>query len=356
VESLGFEKSGGKWVPLLLGLAVLLGLYVCSLYNYLLFQPFGEILSIAVSWGIFFIVWNTRSKVENSSLFLIGIAYFFVGSIDILHTLAYKGLGVFAGYDADLPTQLWIAARYVQAASLAIAPRVPDLRQRWRQIFAGYLIVTAFLVGSIFSGFFPHCFSEGTGLTSFKIASDYVIAGLIVIAAIGLHLRKRSLDEGVIRWLMLSLAATLLSVLSFTLYVNVYDLPNLIGHYFKILATWFMYKALIEYGLDRPPEVLFREHKQFADALKESEAKLLDLYAHAPVTYFSVSAENGTIIRCNKAAGTLLGCDEDELIGRHVSNLYSDGPSGKSRALGVFSRFSLFFPAGTGLPSLKRST
>jgi hypothetical protein len=37
---------------------------------------------------------------ENNYLLFIGIAYLFVGCIDFIHTLAYKGMGVFRGFDA----------------------------------------------------------------------------------------------------------------------------------------------------------------------------------------------------------------------------------------------------------------
>ena len=43
-----------------------------------------------------------------------------LGGLDLVHTLAYKGMGVFPGYDANLPTQLWVASRYIQALSLLL--------------------------------------------------------------------------------------------------------------------------------------------------------------------------------------------------------------------------------------------
>jgi hypothetical protein len=102
---------------------VVLGLlYFTSTYSYLLFHSIAEIFSVVVAFGIFMLAWNSRRFLDNNSLLFIGIAYFFVGMIDILHTLAYKGMGVFSGYDANLPTQLWIAARYLQSISLLLAP------------------------------------------------------------------------------------------------------------------------------------------------------------------------------------------------------------------------------------------
>jgi PAS domain S-box-containing protein len=61
--------------------------------------------------------------------------------------------------------------------------------------------------------------------------------------------------------------------ISFSLYANVYDLRNFFGHYFKVISAYVIYKAIIETGLRRPYDVLFRNLKQKEIALSESEAK-----------------------------------------------------------------------------------
>ncbi|MBW1717013.1 MAG: hypothetical protein JRJ77_14545, partial [Deltaproteobacteria bacterium] len=37
-------------------------------------------------------------------LLFVGIAYLFIGFLDLIHTLAYRGMGVFPGYATNLPT------------------------------------------------------------------------------------------------------------------------------------------------------------------------------------------------------------------------------------------------------------
>ncbi len=314
MESSVFQWIRVKGIPLLLGIAIFLGLYLCSACNFLLFHTLAEVFSIAVSWGMFFIIWNTRHRTENSILVFIGTAYFFAGVIDVLHVLAYKGMGVFPGHDADLPTQLWIAARYVQVGSLAVAPWVPDLRHRWGQAFAGYCAVCALLVVSIFSGIFPHCYLEGAGLTPFKKGSEYLLCVLIVLAGVGFHRRKAAFDQTLLKWLLLSLGATFVSEMCFTFYVSVYGLSNLIGHYFKILSMWFMYRAVIENGLNKPLEALFREHKQYADSLRESEARYRQL-SESSLTGIFIH-QDGKAVYVNTRMARMLGYTPDEIIGR----------------------------------------
>src|ERR1017187_7033434 len=102
--------------------ALVLGLYISSRYSYLLFHSLIEFITIAVAFSLFILTWNTRRYLENNCLRLLGFGYGFISLIDLVHTLAYKGMGVFPGYGSNLPTQLWIAARYLQAATLFAAP------------------------------------------------------------------------------------------------------------------------------------------------------------------------------------------------------------------------------------------
>jgi len=117
---------------------ILVGLYLTSLYSYLLFHSTAEIFSIVVACGVFMVAWNSRRFLDNNYLLFIGIAYLFVALIDLIHTLAYTGMGVFPGYATNLPTQLWISARYVESLSLLIAPLLLKRKLRTNLVFVGF--------------------------------------------------------------------------------------------------------------------------------------------------------------------------------------------------------------------------
>jgi len=267
------EKKG--FSSILLGMLLLLGLYLTSLYSYLLFHSLAEIFSIVVACGIFMLAWNSRRFVDNTYLLFLGIAYLFTAGLDLIHTLAYKGMGVFQGNDANLPTQLWIAARYVESLSLLIAPFFLGRKLKIGFVFLGYGLGTCLLLGSIFYwNLFPICFVEGAGLTPFKKTSEYIIS-LILLASIAmLFKRRRDLDVSVLRLLITSILLTTVSELAFTFYIHVYGLSNLIGHYLKIISFYLIYKAIIETGLARPYALLFRDVKQSEEALKRARDEL----------------------------------------------------------------------------------
>ncbi|RPJ78812.1 MAG: hypothetical protein EHJ94_08930, partial [Deltaproteobacteria bacterium] len=221
-----------------IGIIGLAGLVIVSRHNFLLFHGLAELFSISVAWAVFFLVWNTRHVTDADSLVFVGIAYFFIGIVDLLHTLAYKGMGVFSSHwGANLPTQLWVLARYMESASLILFPLLFRKKIQPTLIFGCWAGATLLLLGTIFFWrVFPDCYIEGTGLTRFKIFSEYIICILLGIALMLLHIRKGMVDTVVFRLLALSIIMTICAELAFTFYVSVYGFSNLLGHFFKIIS------------------------------------------------------------------------------------------------------------------------
>jgi len=265
------------------GLLIIIGLYLTSLYSYLLFHSLAEIFSIVIACGIFMVAWNSKEFMDNNYFLFLGIAYLFIGGLDMVHTLAYKGMGVFTGYGANLPTQFWIAARYLESLSLILALTFLNRRMKINYVVYCYSFVTAVLIISIFYWkAFPDCFIEGVGLTPFKKISEYIIS-LILIGSVVILFKKRSeFDESVFKLLVASIVITIGAELAFTFYVSVYGLSNLVGHYFKIISFYLIYKALIETGLVKPYDLLFRNlklsEKKLKASLKEKEVLLREIH------------------------------------------------------------------------------
>ncbi len=254
---------------------VLFGLYLASLQSYLLFHSLIEAFSIIVTAGIFLVAWNARRFLDNGYLLFIGLACPLVAFVDLLHTLAYKGMGVFPGTDANLPTQLWIAGRYLQSISLALAPSFLKRRLRVGAVSFAYFAATALILISLFAwDLFPDCFIEGKGLTPFKLSSEYWICLILIVAILRLHRNRAAFDPAVRTWIIWSLVATILSELAFTAYASVYGFANLAGHYLRLLAFYLLYKAIIETGLRRPYDLLFRNLKQSEEALTRARDEL----------------------------------------------------------------------------------
>jgi hypothetical protein len=56
--------------------------------------------------------------------------------------------------------------------------------------------------------------------------------------------------------------------------VDVYGLFNLIGHFLKVISFYLVYRAIIQTGLNKPYDLVFRELKKGQEALATSMAGL----------------------------------------------------------------------------------
>ena len=261
-----FQKTGFPGINygsvILFGL-ILAALYYADLYSFLLFHVLIEIFSVIVAFTIFILAWNTRDKIHNSSLILLGAAYLVIGAVDLLHTLSYKGMGVFKTFGADTATQLWIAARYIESLTLAVAPLFATRKISMPRAVIFYAAIFILVIATIFIWpVFPTCYVNGVGLTPFKKISEYVISGVLLIGLVILLHQRMHFDSAIFYILGISILLTVGSELMFTVYINVYGISNIVGHYLKLASFWLIYKAIIETGLQQPYTLLFRELAQ----------------------------------------------------------------------------------------------
>lgn len=295
---------------------ILITLYISSLYSYLLFHTLVEIFTIVVAVVIFILVWNSRRLVQNPYFNFLGIAYLFIAMIDLVHTLSFKGMGIFPVKNANLPTQLWIAARFMQSISLLVATRAIDRKFNYPRLIHIYSFITFLLLFSIVHfSIFPDCFLETSGLTTFKKISEFIIAIFLLLAIYLLHQRRHYFDTDVYHLLIASILITIASELTFTLYKEVSSVQNLIGHYLKFISYYLLYKSIVETALKKPYALLFRDLKIREDALLESEQKYRNLFENANDSIFIVDPRTNKILDLNETAAFRLGYEKNELFG-----------------------------------------
>ena len=221
------------------------------------------------------IAWNSRKFLDNNYLLFIGIAYIFIALLDLIHTLAYTGMGVFPGYGTNLTAQLWIFTRYIESISLVVAIFFIDRKLKHNFIFLGYsLVLIIFFLSLFYWNIFPDAFIEGVGLTSFKVISEYIISSILLVSILLLFRKRAEFNKTVFKLIVASLIITIFAEMAFTLYKDAYGLFNQIGHYFKIVSFYLIYKAIIETGLVKPFDLLFRKLKKSEQALKEKSTRL----------------------------------------------------------------------------------
>jgi len=297
---------------ILLGAGLLLGLLVISHYNYLMFHVVAELFSITVAWSVFLLVWNVRRYMDNDALAFLGIAYLYVGILDMLHTLAYKGMNIFALSDsANTATQLWISGRVMEAVSLFCFPLLLGRRFRQQPFMCLFFSVTVLLILSIFAwDVFPVCYVEGFGLTGFKIGSEIAVC-LLLIGGIYLMRGTKELDVNIYYLVTTAMAMTIAAEVFFSLYTDVYGITNLIGHFFKIISFFLIYLSLIRSGLTRPYAVLFRDLEREKEVVRESEEQFRITF-NSILEGIIVVDTAACIVRMNPRACILTGWSFEE--------------------------------------------
>ncbi|MBZ4645397.1 MAG: hypothetical protein JG777_886 [Clostridia bacterium] len=239
---------------------LLIGAFYISSLNYLLFHTAIELFAIIIAFNITIIAINTYPISKNDYFMFLGIAFGFVGIFNLCHVFTYEGINIFSRSNTNISLQFWIAAGCIKGLSILFSFIFFHRTVKPYFIFFFYAFVSLFLLLAIYYwGIFPDCFIDGKGLTAFKIISEYVIS-LILLISITLLIQNKKHVRSNIFWLMLLFFITAIaSKLSFTLFLNPRDLLHTIGHLFKLISFYLIYKAINETSLKDPYWLLFNQ-------------------------------------------------------------------------------------------------
>jgi len=263
VRSYFFQKKKNKYIFISIFIFALFAvLYLASRVNFLLFHSFADMITIFIAVGVFVIIWSGRYLLDNQYYLCISIGFLFFAIFDFMHLLGQKGMGVFPQFGNMGPT-FYIISRYILSITFLLAPFFIKRKVRSTVLFTVYSLISILLLLSVFYWKnFPVAYIEGTGLTPFKIISDYVI-DFLLLAAIGLLLyNRRAFDPKVMKYTLFSLILSIGTGIVFTLYSNPLDIVNTAGHFFQIASFYLVYRTFVETGLARPQNLLFRNLTQ----------------------------------------------------------------------------------------------
>lgn len=228
---------------------------------------------MAVSAMVFSLAWSLRRQSAKPHLMLLGCGFLAVSLVDFAHTLSYAGMPVWVTPSgAEKAISFWLAGRLIAALVLiGVAFQTP---KRWSlaacwgaMLLALALSALIWWLGLWHADRLPRTFIPGQGLTTFKVACEYGLASLYALAAVLLYRKGRYLNDPDLLWLAAAAWVQGLAEMFFTLYLDVTDLFNLLGHVYKMVAYLMVYLAVFVSGVQVP----YRQLRALAQLLKETE-------------------------------------------------------------------------------------
>lgn len=272
-------------ITLLIGLFVAVNYVIPYVYEvypndvYVGLHLLLEFLSIVVAFAIGSLVWLIREGLEDYSgrfILIAGLTISAVGFVDIMHALSFGLPSFITANSGHKAIVLWLYGRYLLITGVLAAvlwPRraaaAPRKMANVLVVVLGALVLGAFVLATAYVDAVPAMFTEESGLTPLKISLEHALNGLNGLALLLIWLKRREIRESVFSQMLYFLVFSIFSELSFTFYTEGSDTYNLVGHFYKIAAYYFLYKAVYLAGIVNYFYTLSEMGKMSADLLKE---------------------------------------------------------------------------------------
>lgn len=233
--------------------------------EYLSWHTIFEFISILMSFCVFILPYYAYSQSHRLRGILLANVFFTMCIIDTFHTLSFKGMPHFLieNTAANRATTFWIIARLIGAIGIASASFVKINRKSNlnRRVFSGIAVLfslSILIIVTYFPDVIPAMYIEGMGVTQIKKILEYVVIMFLCIAEI-LYLRQylKNRDNSN---LMIAIAITfsIFSELAFVRYYSVYDIYNYVGHAYKFISYFIVFRAAFIKNIEKPYLALFK--------------------------------------------------------------------------------------------------
>lgn len=273
--------------------------------GYLFYHVLVELFTVIVGVTIAIIAYFMYKFTRNDFLLFLGIGFFWTALLDLFHMLSYYGMNIYAEELTQNPsTTLWICARLFEVSTIFLAPfiRFNTISPRSVFVLVGLVALGAYF--GTFMGLFPQMYLPSEGLTTTKIVLEYGIIIASLITMIIYRSKQGEYHPFMYQMIRTSLLFGILAEGCFTLYVDVYGFMNFLGHIFKFLAYWMIFRGVVITALKEPFSLL---------------SKASSAYDAIPVPVIVVDLD-GIIRQTNRATtqcasgGALIGRDNHSLL------------------------------------------
>ena len=242
-----------------------------SVASFLTWHNIFEFLSIFISFSIFTVTYFMYDETKSLRMILYGCAFLFMGSLDVFHTLSYKGMPHFfiENISANRSTTFWILARLVGSTVflkglILPANTISHIKKEIFLITTSIFVFLSFYIVTYVPAFFPLMYAESIGLTTIKIILEYLVIFILLVSLITASNQYNKTNSKKLYTFIIAFVLLIFSEFTFTKYGSTYDAYAYIGHLYKILAYSLFYKAIYLENVTFP----YRNMKETKNELK----------------------------------------------------------------------------------------
>jgi|GEM_PF-3562491 len=295
-----------------------------NIEEYLVFHNITEFFSVMVSLSIFGLGWFTYDQSKNRYALFLSCAFLAIGLIDFMHMLSFPGMMPFISpNNTNKAILFWISGRLFSAlaflASALILMYHKDskwLKKTVLLVFALFIPAMTFVGVIFYPANLPAMFIDGSGLTPFKIYSEYTINALLTLAFIAYWKLFSRTGEKIHILFMAALIISIFSEFAFTLYKSAYDTYNMLGHVYKVFAFLLFYYGLFMSSIKYP----YTELTKTIGKLREKTDELDNFFSNA-LDLFCIADTDGNFHKLNKEWETTFGYRLEDMESKRFLDL-----------------------------------
>lgn len=250
---------------------------------YLSLHTLMETLSITVAMMVVAVGWNYRQSRNTQNLALLACLFFAIGVLDSLHMVSYAGMPEFLSQnDTDKHLNFWLSARFLAALALllvSICPWETSVSKKFQYMLFSLTCASTALFSVLVvyrQDLFPNWFIPGQGLTPLKKFLEYVFILMNIGTAIVLWIKMRQPQSFKASLLFAAVCTMAMSEFFFTLYATLTGAYNVLGHIYKVISYYFIYRAVVVEAIEQPYLKLEVAQQNLELAVRASNTGLWD--------------------------------------------------------------------------------
>jgi hypothetical protein len=212
--------------------------------DYLPFHIILELVSIIIAMQVSGIAWNAKKHKISGKIIFLSAVFFGVAILDMTHFLSYEGMADFITPNStDKAIYFWLCARFLSSVGLFIFALYTfakiDSRKLHYLVFALIIVFVGLLHWPLIADsdtLHRLFFVQDNGLTSLKITLEYILIAINLLTAFTFYVKMQEKQEYHIVALFAAVCMMAISEFLLTLYSDITDFYNILGHVYKAIA------------------------------------------------------------------------------------------------------------------------